>query len=97
MQKKSDKPELDLGERQENFGHIAIYCCAILVKTRGLGRSNKKGHNSRSERGLGMGSRGNLQPEEVFGREAVDELNSGIPHICHGSHGYIRVNFFWPV
>ena len=20
-----------------------------------------------------------------------------IPHICHGSHGYIRVNFFWPV
>ena len=19
------------------------------------------------------------------------------PHICHGSHGYIRVNFFWPV
>ena len=20
-----------------------------------------------------------------------------IPHICHGSHGYTRVNFFWPV
>ena len=20
-----------------------------------------------------------------------------IPHICHGSHGYSRVNFFWPV
>ena len=20
-----------------------------------------------------------------------------IPDICHGSHGYIRVNFFWPV
>ena len=20
-----------------------------------------------------------------------------IPHICHGSHGYARVNFFWPV
>ena len=20
-----------------------------------------------------------------------------MPHICHGSHGYIRVNFFWPV
>ena len=22
---------------------------------------------------------------------------SPIPDICHGSHGYIRVNFFWPV
>ena len=22
---------------------------------------------------------------------------STIPHICHGSHGYTRVNFFWPV
>ena len=21
----------------------------------------------------------------------------GIPDICHGSHGYIRVIFFWPV
>ena len=50
MQEKSDKPELELGERKENFGHTAIYCCAILVKTRGLGRSNKKGHNSQSER-----------------------------------------------
>ena len=39
MQEKSDNPELELGERQENFGHITIYiaACAILVKTRGLG------------------------------------------------------------
>ena len=50
MQEKSYKPELELGERQENFGHIAIYCCATLVKTRALGRSNKKEHNSQSER-----------------------------------------------
>ena len=27
MQEKSDNPELELGERQENFGHITIYCC----------------------------------------------------------------------
>ena len=20
-----------------------------------------------------------------------------IPHICHGRHGHVRVNFFWPV
>ena len=24
-------------------------------------------------------------------------LNGVIPHICHGRHGHVRVNFFWPV
>ena len=25
-------------------------------------------------------------------------IQSGnIPHICHGRHGHVRVNFFWPV
>ena len=50
MQEKSYKPESELGEGQENFRHTAIHCCALLVKTRGLGRSNKKGHNSQSEK-----------------------------------------------
>ena len=25
------------------------------------------------------------------------KLAKSIPLICHGSHGYTRVNFFWPV
>ena len=32
-------------------------------------------------------------PQEEFDPPCV----SNIPHICHGSHGYIRVNFFWLV
>ena len=32
MQEKSDKLELELGEREENFGHTDIYYFANLVK-----------------------------------------------------------------
>ena len=28
---------------------------------------------------------------------ALGLLLADIPHICHGSHGNTRVNFFWPV
>ena len=38
--------------------------------------------------------------EKIFGFLATKDLNNVmlvIPLICHGSHGYIRVNFFWPV
>ena len=31
------------------------------------------------------------------GGDDADDVDQGIPLICHGSHGYIRVNFFWPV
>ena len=27
----------------------------------------------------------------------LDPQDPSIPHICRGSHGYTRVNFFWPV
>ena len=30
-------------------------------------------------------------------QKQLDDLSGFIPHNCHGSHGYIRVNFFWPV
>ena len=62
MQEKSDKLELELGEREENFGHTAIYYFANLVKTRALGRSSKKGHGEQGEpptrRGIWEGGSG---------------------------------------
>ena len=73
------------------------YWYDIRTKIKLLVGSNLFGGKEESELvGISVQAR-DKQPENINTLSTSSQRQKLIPLICHGSHGYIRVNFFWPV